>query len=265
MFGRKFHLIVVGVLTLLSLSLSLISEIPKTFSQAPQVALRVTMFDWPIVLTDRHLIWLRIEGIILIVFITLLVQYKQVYRPFLKFEELRSGAFDHIFGPELDKLHRTLTDDLRFNIMQKTTYLRISRYVHIGRMRQIYHYGYRNANRDKALRFWYIRFFGYARGEGVAATAFVREQAMIADLRDPSLAQARLSGWKYELTRDIKMIMSYPVFRWNVDTYVCVGTINVDICNQDVAAELFTEASLRRLTKLAQYFQDCTEYISLWL
>lgn len=267
MFGRKFHLFLVGILTLMSLSLSLIADIPKALGKAPEVVVRFTIdaLDWPIVLTDRHLLFLRVEGILIIVLITILVQYKQVYRPFLKFEELRRGAFDHVFGSEIDKLHKNLAPDLRFNIMQQSTYLKFSRHVQIGRLRQVYHYGYRNEDRDKALRFWYVKIFGYVRGEGVSATAFITERAMIADLRDPALGQARLRGWKLAMTSEIKLVMSFPIFRWSGDRYRCAGTMNVDICNPGVVEELFADESLRRLTKLAQYFQDWTEYVSLWL
>ncbi|HVZ41303.1 MAG TPA: hypothetical protein VHI13_18635 [Candidatus Kapabacteria bacterium] len=265
MAGRKFHLILVGILTLLSLSLSLISEIPRAISKAPEVVLSVTVANWPIVLTDMHLLWMRVAGILLIVAITIVAQYKQVYKPFMRFEELRGGAFDFIFGPEIDKLHRNLTNSLRFNITQRSNYLRLSRYVLVGRLRQVYHYGYHNEHRDKALRFWYVRLPGYRHAQGVAATAFLSEQAMIADLRNPALGNARLTGWKFELTRDIKLIMSFPLFRWNGDTYTCVGTMNVDVCDEGVVTELLNEGGLRRLTRLAQYFQDCTEYVSLWL
>ncbi len=267
MLGRKFHLFIVGVLTLLSLSLSLISDVPKVFGKAPEVVVRFTigLLDWPIVLTDRHLLLLRIEGILLIVAITLFAQYKQVYRPFLRFEELRASAFDQVFGGEIDKLRRSLSGDLRFNVMQRTGYLHLSRHVNIGRLRQVYHYGYRHGNRDKALRFWYVRLFSYVWGEGASATAFITEQAMIADLRDPAHGPARLRGWKLEMTREIKMVMSFPVLRWTGDRYSCVGTINVNVCDEEVANELLSEGGLRKLTKLAQYFQDCTEYASLWL
>lgn len=265
MFGRRLHLIIVGILTLVSLSLSLVPEAPRIFNRPPAVAVDVTLLNREVVLTDHHLIWLKIAGILLVVAITVFVQYKQVYKPFLKFEELRRAAFDQVFGPEIDKLRRSITSELRFNIMRRTNYIKFTRHIHIGRLRNIYHNGYRHDDRDKSLRLWYVRFFNYEWGEGIAGTTYLREQAAIADLRDPRPSNTKLSGRKLELTRNIKLIISFPVFRWLADSYECVGTINVDISDQEVASQLFSDNSLRRLQKLAQYVQDCAEYVSLWL
>lgn len=265
MFGRRLHLIIVGLLTLVSLSLSLVPEAPKIFNRPAEIAANFILLGRQITMTDHHFLWLKVLGILLVVAITVFVQYKQVYKPFLKFEELRRAAFDQVFAPEIDKLRRSVTNDLRFNIMRKTTYLRLTRYIHIGRLRHVYNYGYRHDDRHKSLRFWYIRFFGYERGEGIAGTTFLNEQATIADLRDPRPSNTKLSGRKLELTKNTKLVISFPVFRWMADSYECVGTINVDICDEEVASQLFAESSLRRLQKLAQYIQDCAEYVSLWL
>jgi len=265
MFGRRLHLIIVGILTLVSLSLSLVPEAPRIFNRPPEIAVNLTLLSRQIMLTDHHLLWLKVAGILLVVTITVFVQYKQVYKPFLKFEELRRAAFDQVFAPEIDKLRRSITSELRFNIMRKTTYLKFTRYIHIGRMRHVYHYGYRHDDRDKSLRFWYIRFFGFEHGEGIAGTTFLKEQATIADLREPTSSTTKLRGRKFELTKNIKLVISFPVFRWMADSYECVGTINVDICDEEIASQLFAESSLRRLQKLAQYIQDCAEYVSLWL
>lgn len=263
--GRKLHLVIVGLLTLITMSLSLLSEAPRVFNKAPEVALVLDLFGRSIIFTDHQLLWIKIAGIALVVSITVLVQYKQVYKPFLKFEDLRGAAFNNIFGPEIDKLHKNLTSELRFNIMRKTTYVRLSRYIHVGRLRQIYHYGFHHDDRDKSLRFWYVKLFGYEWGEGVSGTAFITEQVIIADLRSVTEDQSRLSRRKRELTREIELVMSFPVLRWTGYDYTCIGVINIDIRDAGVAAQLFSDPSLRRLEKLSQYFQDCTEYVSLWL
>lgn len=263
--GRKLHLIIVGLLTLITLSLSLLTEAPRVFNKAPEVALVMHLLGRPVPFTDHQLLWVKIGGILLVVTITLVVQYKQVYKPFLKFDDLRGAAFTNIFGPEIDKLHKNLTSELRFSIMRKTSYVRLSRYINVGRLRPIYHYGFHHDDRDKSLRFWYVKFFGYEWGEGVSGNAFITEQVIIADLRSSTEDHSRLSRRKRELTREIELIMSFPVLRWTGYDYTCIGVINIDIRDAGVAAQLFADPSLRRLEKLSQYFQDCTEYVSLWL
>lgn len=265
MFGRKLHLIIVGVLTLVSLSLSLISEVPRVFNKAPEIALITTIFDRELVFTDRHLLWMKIAGIAFIVCVTVFVQYRQVYRPFMKFEDLREGAFNQVFSPELDKLRRTLSGDIHFSIMRKTSYLRITRFIHIGRLNMIHDYGFGNEDRDKSLSFWFVRIFKFERGEGVAGAAFIREHAIILDVRDPTAHRAHLNGRKLALMQGVKLMMSFPVIKWTGTRYSCVGVVNVDIRNEATVTQLFSETPLRRLEKLAQYFQDCTEYVSLWL
>jgi hypothetical protein len=253
------------MMTLVSLSLSLVLEAPRILSRPAGVALVTTIFGRELTMTDHHLVWIKVGGVLLVVAFTLIVQYKQVYRPFVKFEELRHAAFHQVFGPEIEKLRRSLTGDLRLNIMRRTTYLKFTRHIQIGRLRHIYHYGYRHDDRDKSLRLWYFRFFSYERGEGIAGTTYLTERPTIADLRDPRPANAKLKGRKLELTRDTKLIISFPVFQWMGDVYSCVGTINVDISDEEVATAMFAENPLKRLQKLAQYVQDCAEYVSLWL
>jgi hypothetical protein len=265
MLGRRLHLFIVAATTLVSLSLSLILEAPKILGKAATVAVDTSILGQGIVLTDHHLVWIKVTGILLVVLFNFAIQYKQVYKPFVKFEELRQAAFDQVFAPEIEKLRRSVTPELRFNIMRRTTYLKFTRHIQIGRLRHIYHYGYRHDDRDKSLRLWYVRFFNFERGEGIAGTTYLTEQPTIADLRNAGPGNAKLSGRKLELTRNTKLIISFPVFHWMADRYACVGTINVDISDEAVAATMFAEQPLKRLQKLAQYVQDCAEYVSLWL
>ncbi len=265
MLGRKLHLIIVGVLTLASLSLSLITEVPRVFNKTPETALITTLWDYRMVLTDRQLFWAKVGGIAFIVLVTVVVQYRQVYKPFLKFDDLRIGAFKQVFGPELDKLRRNLSGDIHFSIMRSTSYLKISRFIQIGRLVPIYHYGFSNEDRDRSLSYWFIRLFAYERSEGVGGAAFLREHGLIVDLRDPMVQQQHLRGRKLALNKDVRLVMSFPVIKWSGTRYRCVGVVSVDMRNDEVATRLFSESPLRRLEKLAQYFQDCTEYVSLWL
>jgi|GEM_PF-2867952 len=265
MLGRKLHLVIVGVLTLVSLSLSLISEIPKVYSRAPEVAAVIAIGDATITLTDRNLLWMKVAGILFIVLMTVVVQYRQVYRPFMKFDELRQGAFDQVFGPELDKLRRSVSSDLHFSIMRRNSYFRLTRFIHIGRLNMIYDYGFGNEDRDKSFSFRFARLFSIERGEGVPGAAYMQEQALIVDLRNPSAHNEHLSGRKLALLRGVKLMMSFPVIKWRGTSYSCVGVVNVDIRNEAAAAQLLSEDQMKRLEKLAQYFQDCTEYVSLWL
>lgn len=265
MLGRKLHLIIVGVLTLVSLSLSLITEVPRVYGKPPEIALRASIWSYELVLTDRNLLWMKIAGIVFIITLTVVVQYRQVYRPFMKFDDLRQGAFNQVFGPELDKLKRSVSGDLHFSIMRRASWFRFTRFIHIGRLNLIYHYGFGNEDRDKSLSFRYIRFFGYEWSEGVPGAAYVREDVLVIDLRDSTAHSAHLKGRKLELMRGVKLMMSFPVIKWSGTRYECVGVVNVDIRNEATATQLLSEVPLKRLEKLAQYFQDCTEYVSLWL
>lgn len=265
MLGRKLHLIIVGVLTLVSLSLSLITEVPRVYSKAPEIALITTIFDRELILNDRQLLWMKVCGIMFIVTVTVFVQYRQVYKPFMKFDDLRMGAFNQVFGPELDKLRRTVSGDLHFSIMRRVSYVKLSRFIQIGRLNQIYHYGFSNEDRDRSLTYWFVKLFGYEHTEGIAAAAFLHERALIVDLRDPSSLAGHLRGRKLALNRELKLMMSFPVIKWQGTNYRCLGVVNVDIRNDAVATQVFEERPMRRLEKLAQYFQDCTEYVSLWL
>jgi hypothetical protein len=252
-------------MTLVSLSLSLIVEAPRILGKAAQVAVDTTIFGREVALTDHNLVWIKVAGVLLVVAFTLMVQYRQVYRPFVKFEELRRAAFDQVFAPQLDKLRRSVSSDLRFNIMRRTTYLKFTRHIQIGRLRHIYHYGYRHDDRTKSLRLWYVRIFAFEYAEGIAGATFLTEQPTISDLRDPRPSNTRLRGRKLQLTRNTKLIISFPVFQWAGDRYTSVGTINVDISDETVATAMFAESPFKRLEKLAQYVQDCAEYVSLWL
>lgn len=252
-------------MTLVSLSLSLVLEAPKVLGRTAEVVVDTTFLGRQLILTDHGLVWIKLAGILFVVLFTLIVQYKQVYKPFVKFEELRQAAFAQVFAPEIDKLRRSVGGELRFSIMRRTTYFRFTRHIQIGRLRHIYHHGFRRDDRAKALRFWYIRFFTYERAEGIAGKTFLCEQPTIADLRNAQPGNARLSGHKLELTRNIKLIISFPVFQWMADRYSCVGTVNVDISDEAVATTMFDESPMKRLQKLAQYVQDCAEYASLWL
>jgi len=179
--------------------------------------------------------------------------YVDAYLPSRTLESFRHDYLDQLNRAEWRKAGR-VGHDIRINVM----YLRWRLHRPFGRTFQIvWRDGFEPSDRDGQLRLciW----------QGVCGMAAWNRKAAFVDFRATPMNQAtlqqrwllgnnfRLFRWQLALTRDLKAILSIPLFerRGNKgrERIVCVGVINLDTQTERGAEDL-----AKRTKQLSDYF-----------
>ncbi len=135
------------------------------------------------ILADKQTaFWLKIVGAVMIAFLTIYSHYVKDYRPFLGYDELRKEALDHVFKPIQEKMKAQGLDNLRFAVMQRKCWIRLTRFIQFGRLVPIYYLGDTHMERDKSLSYWYLKVFFIEIKQGVTGHAFLAERDIFADM-----------------------------------------------------------------------------------
>lgn len=134
--ARKILLFLITVSYILMMLIPLITELPKFFNSGDTIVLQFSSLDLNITFSTLFII--RIVLIIIVVMLLVFIQYSQIYKPFIKIEELRDKAFGLKFEPELKKIREDIIPDLRFNVMKKKKIVNFGKYLYIYKLYPIF-------------------------------------------------------------------------------------------------------------------------------
>lgn len=110
-----------------------------------------------------------------------------------------------------------------------------------------------------------IRFFFYKKHQALCGYTILEEKMLIAHLSKDNIPDFNLSKSKRAKTKNLRLIISIPIYKWSDNNYNVVGTINIDTMRENVASALLQEKNKIALAKYFDYFWDFSEYISYWL
>lgn len=255
--NKPKYLILSAMLLFLTLSIPMITEYYNIFSKNN---FSLFVLGWEI--KYEFLYWVRFGLIGLIVFATVIYQYYDIYKPFLKFDSLRKETFDYIVDQQLEKLRQS-NPDLRLNIMKKKSYLQIKNVIIVQKLFIIYYSGFAVYHLDRSLSFWYIKIFNYTYTQGVCGLALKNEKIAYADLRNKIPQDYNVKGLKLKKTDNLLFILSTPIFKWNKNRYEIRGILNIDLSNENNVSKIF--ANKGNLETLFDYSWDLSKFSANWI
>lgn len=240
--------------------------------------------------------WLKVVGAVMIVMLTIYSHYVKDYKPFLGYDELRRATLNYVFKPLHEKMKAYELNDLRFTVMQRKRWLRLTRFVQFGRLVPIYHLGDDHAERDKSLSYWYLKLFCLEFKQGITGHAFLAEKDIFADMAklqinsllqpSPTSTPANpgstppsgmlswlhdknrlgLTNYRIDLLSDLRIIISIYMICWRGRSYRCAGTVNIDTTDPQTAHKILYGPRADEIRRdLGWYLNDTAHFLSLWL
>jgi len=142
--------------------------------------------------------------------------------------------------------------------------MRLTRYIHIGRLAPIYHNGFKQNHPERGQVFWFVKIFGFEWAQGVCGAAVLSSQAEYVRVDDGISGAYHLTPRMSQWARDLSFLLSVPVVHWYSKTdHRCVGVITIDIRDEETAEILLADRGLQQ--GLLQFFLDSGEYVARWL
>lgn len=190
--------------------------------------------------------------------------YRQQYRPFKDFDELRSVTFKRTFEDQIKKLRKEkASKDLRLNIMRARHWVKLGKWIQAGRLVPIYHYDGEDRRVDRTFCFRFFRFFKYSWAQGISGRAFLTREAKAEPLDANSGNDYNLTEEMKRHTNDLTAIVSVPIVqRRGKRKYTYVGVMNVDSSTAEFAQAIRDE---EYALTMARYLNDSGMYVGMWL
>jgi hypothetical protein len=257
---KKLYVFAISLVTFITLSIPLITDIPRFNNENP---ITVNLSVCTVATTEKSLFILRFVTICLVSLVTFAVQYYKVYKPAMKLDVLREKTLSLILEPHLKKLRGANRKYLRLNIMRKKTYFKLGSRFFICKLQPLFHSGFKADHIDKCLSFWIIKMPFYEKAEGNCGLSLLEEQVKIGDLRDPEHYHFDLHGQKALLTRGVRFVLSIPIYKWDNSHHSVEGILNIDTLDSKSATALLADQEY--LKKVIDNFLDLSDYIAGWL
>ena len=264
MLHSKIYIFFISLLTLLTLSLPLLAEFIILVSAESTKLYRFKFFEYQFEVSHGDIFLIQSIGIMTIVFLTFLIQYFNIYRPFKNFNDLRRESFKHTFNGPIKNLENQISD-IRLNVMRVKTYLNIFGVIYIRKAYPIFHIGFKQEHKDKYTNFWIIKFFRWERAQGICGLSVIKEEPLVGDLRKQEENDYHLSKHKLELTKDIRLVFSFPIIKWFDKKYKVVGVVNIDTQDGDFATFLLSDDGRNLMGDILNHFKNYSYFVSYWI
>ena len=264
MFNRKIYITLITLATLFTLFLPLIAEVIVLISDEGDKIYKFEFLSYQIEVSYKDLFFIQIIVIIVIVALTFGVQYYNIYRPFKKFNDLRYETFKHTFREPLKNLEEQISD-IRLNVMKLQTVLNVFDIIYIKKTIPIFHVGFSPEHRDKYIKFWILKFFRFKYSQGICGSSIIKEEPLVGDLRIQGENNYHLSKHNLELTKDIRLVFSYPIIKWFDKKYKIVGVVNIDTHDEEFATFLLSDKGKSLLKNILRHFKYYSYFISDWM
>ncbi len=242
---------------ILVLGIPIIAGIPSYFP-FDSATNRLDIFGFFI---DRKtFFYVQIVGMILSLSLYALISYFKFILPSIKYDKARNDILGALLKPDLDKF---FPDKHSIRVMIHKAKRNVYRLGLWYKLVPIYRWGYQRQNRDYHLIMSASRIFNTFKGN--CGLAFLEEEPQLANLTVENPFNYNLSKSEIKKTKDIKGIISVPIFEApnGNRTPKAIGVISIDTNNQDVLDKWVNDPD--RVQEIVSKIEDHAKLASIFL